>query len=40
MNLDPDWQYMSLGPRTLLYMQGNALDTRAVDWRLQIRPAR
>lgn len=40
MNVDPDWQYMSLGPRTLLYMQGNALDTRAVDWRLQIRPAR
>lgn len=40
INPNPDWRFMQLPSRSLLYMQGNAMDTNATDWRLQIRPAR
>lgn len=36
----PDWHYMRMPSRTEVYMQANALDTTATDWRLEIRPAR
>ena len=38
--LDPDWHYLRLPALTGVFIQGNAMDTRAVDWRLEIRPAR
>ena len=37
---NPDWHYMHMPARTAMYMQGNALDKSAVDWRLEVRPAR
>ena len=37
---NPDWHYLHMPARTAMYMQGNALDRSAVDWRLEVRPAR
>lgn len=37
---DPDWRYMRMPSRTRVFMEANALDRDAVDWRLEIRPAR
>jgi uncharacterized protein YcfL len=37
---NPDWHYMHMPARTMMYMQGNALDKSAVAWRLEVRPAR
>lgn len=39
-NPNPDWHYMHLPARTEVFMQGNALDASAKEWRLEIRPAR
>ena len=36
----PDWQPMTMEPRQQVFMTGNALDTNAVNWRLEIRPQR
>jgi hypothetical protein len=37
---NPDWHYVRMPARTLVYFQGNALDRSRTDWRLEIRPAR
>ncbi len=37
---DTDWHFLKLPARTLVYLKGNAIDKKAVDWRLEIRPAR
>lgn len=34
------WRFMSLEPKIEAFVDAGALDTDAVDWRLQIRPAR
>jgi uncharacterized protein YcfL len=39
-NNNPDWRYQQMPRRAVVYVQGNALDRKAVDWRLEIRPAR
>lgn len=39
-NPNPDWHYMLMPARTEVFMQGNALDSAAKEWRLEIRPAR
>jgi uncharacterized protein YcfL len=39
-NAQPDWRYVHMPARTLVYMTGNALDVGATSWRLEIRPAR
>jgi hypothetical protein len=36
----PDWQSQTMEPRQQVFLQGNALDTNAVDWRLEIRKQR
>ena len=36
----PDWQFLRMPSRTESFFSGNALDSTAVDWRLEIRPAR
>ena len=35
-----DWRFMVLPPRLQVFMEGSALDSQAVDWRLEIRPAK
>lgn len=35
-----DWKYERLPARVQVFMRGAALDTGAVDWRLQVRSAR
>jgi uncharacterized protein YcfL len=35
-----EWRYMRMPARAQVFMSGNALDTRATRWRLEIRPAR
>ena len=40
LNPGEGWAYKPLIPRAQDFLAGNALDTRAVDWRLQVRPAR
>lgn len=35
-----DWRYERMESRTQKFFEGNALDERAVDWRLEIRTAR
>lgn len=40
LNREPDWHYMRMPSRTQVFMQGNALDANAQDWRLEIRLAR
>ncbi len=37
---DGEWRYMRMPARAQVFMSGNALDTRATRWRLEIRPAR
>lgn len=37
---EPAWQYMRLEPTLQYYLSGNAMDSRAADWRLEIKPAR
>ncbi|HRX85922.1 MAG TPA: DUF1425 domain-containing protein [Phycisphaerae bacterium] len=39
-NNNPDWRYKELPRRAAVYVDGNALDKNAVDWRLELRPAR
>ncbi|MCB9846324.1 MAG: DUF1425 domain-containing protein [Phycisphaeraceae bacterium] len=34
------WQYERLPSRAQRFFEANALDQRAVDWRLEVRPAR
>ena len=34
------WKYVTLEPRVERFLQGAALDTNAVDWRLTVRPAK
>lgn len=36
---DPDWHYLELPPRARQQVSGVALDSSAVDWELEIRPA-
>jgi hypothetical protein len=33
------WKYQVLPPGVERFLEGNALDTTAVNWRLEIRPA-
>ncbi|MBX3382918.1 MAG: YcfL family protein [Phycisphaeraceae bacterium] len=35
-----DWRYMRLEPRNQVFLQGNAMDDTAADWRCEIRSAR
>jgi uncharacterized protein YcfL len=35
-----DWRFMVLPPRLQVFMEGSAMDMQAVDWRLEIRPAK
>lgn len=35
-----DWKYMRLEPRNQVFLQGNAIDTTAADWRLEIQSGR
>jgi len=37
---EPDWRYRALPSRTQVFLEGNATDAGAEDWRLEIRPAR
>ena len=37
---NPDWRYVKLPARTIVFLQGNALDREMVKWRLEMRPAR
>ena len=39
-DLNPDWRYVKLPARTIVFLQGNALDRDLVKWRLEMRPAR
>ena len=40
MGDEPSWQYVKLASRRQEFMSGNAMDAGAMDWRLQIRPAK
>ncbi|NBC10999.1 MAG: DUF1425 domain-containing protein, partial [Planctomycetes bacterium] len=33
-----DWRWKVMPARALIHLQGAALDDRAVDWRLEVRP--
>lgn len=33
------WKYTVIPPRTQVFLEGNALSSRAKDWRLTVRPA-
>lgn len=35
-----EWKFLKLEPRTQTFLQGNALDSNAADWRLNIRSGR
>lgn len=35
-----EWRYIQIPPRMQVFLQGDALDTKAVDWRLTVRPTR
>ncbi len=37
---EPDWRRARLPSRSQVFLEGTASETTAVDWRLQIRPAR
>lgn len=37
---DPSWRYTKLASRRQEFLSGNAMDAGAMDWRLQIRPAK
>ena len=34
------WKFITLAPRIQVFLEGNALETSAADWRLQVRPAK
>jgi hypothetical protein len=40
MRAAEEWRYIVVPARTQVFMDGNALSTEAVDWRLEIRSAR
>lgn len=40
LNREPDWRYARLQSRTESFFQGVAPDRGAVDWRMEVRPAR
>ncbi len=40
MRAPEEWRYMVIPALTQVFMDGNALSTEAVDWRLEIRSAR
>lgn len=35
-----DWRFMVLPPRLQVFMEGSALSAAAIDWRLEVRPAK
>ncbi len=35
-----DWRFMVLPPRLQVFMEGSAMSNEALDWRLEIRPAK
>ena len=35
-----DWRFMVLPPRLQVFMEGSAMDSQAVDWRLELQPAK
>lgn len=37
---EPEWQYMRMEAQIQVFIQANAMDSRAADWRLEIKPAR
>ncbi len=37
---DQSWRYKELSPRTQTFLDANALDTHAADWRLVVRSAK
>lgn len=37
---EPEWQYVRLPVKAREFIRASALDTRALDWELQVRPAR
>lgn len=38
--VERQWRFVHLEPRTVFHFEGSALETSAVDWRLEVRPAR
>lgn len=40
LQTEPDWRRIRLPSRSQVFLEGGAMETRAIDWRLQIRPAR
>lgn len=40
LDTQPDWRRVRLPSRSQVFLEGSAMETNAVDWRLQIRPAR
>lgn len=40
MRAQPDWRYVRLPSRQQVFLEGNALDAGASDWRLEVRPSR
>ena len=40
LDSNPNWRFKRLPSRTQVFLEGNALDSNAEDWRLEIRPAR
>jgi len=34
------WKFISLEPRVQMFLEGNAMEAAAADWRLILRPAR
>ena len=40
MRAQEEWRYMVIPALTQVFMDGNALSSEAVDWRLEIRSAR
>ena len=40
LDTNKKWRWMHLEPRTQFFFEGNALETTAADWQLEIRPAR
>ncbi len=37
---EPAWQYIRMEAQIQVFIQANAMDNRALDWRLEIKPAR
>lgn len=40
MEPEPAWQYIRMEPAIQVFVSANAMDRRASDWRLEIKPAR